>query len=148
MITGCPQVARRAGTQVIPVDGIGVAVGALLTRVADAGVIQLAQQTCGQNTHSLKNLSRWSVFNVYTTELVCLCLFAYLNPSIFTVRGGWFSQLLKSVTLHDSRKSSPPNSDEQVAIPSIKACKGCRCQPPILKPPQRFCVCDFDAFLK
>lgn len=30
----------------IPADGVGVTVGAFLTRVADAGVVQLAQQSC------------------------------------------------------------------------------------------------------
>lgn len=45
-ITGSTHVARRAGTEVISTDGVGVTVGALLTRVADAGVVQLAQQTC------------------------------------------------------------------------------------------------------
>lgn len=44
-ITGSTHVARRAGTEVISTDGVGVTVGALLTRVADAGVVQLAQQT-------------------------------------------------------------------------------------------------------
>lgn len=29
----------------IPIDGIGVTVGAFLTRVADAGIVQLAQQS-------------------------------------------------------------------------------------------------------
>lgn len=44
-ITGSTDIARRAGTEVISTDGVGVTVGALLTRVADAGVVQLAQKT-------------------------------------------------------------------------------------------------------
>lgn len=46
LITGSTDIARRAGTEVISTDGAGITVGALLTRVADAGVVQLAQKTC------------------------------------------------------------------------------------------------------
>lgn len=38
-------VSRRAGAEVVPADGVGVTVGAFLTGVADAGVVQLAQQS-------------------------------------------------------------------------------------------------------
>lgn len=45
LITGSSKVSRGAGAKVVPVDRVGVAVGALLTRVTDAGIVQLAQQT-------------------------------------------------------------------------------------------------------
>lgn len=45
LVAGGSEVSGRAGAEVIPADGVGVAVGAFLTRVADAGVVQLAQQS-------------------------------------------------------------------------------------------------------
>lgn len=52
LITGSSEVSRWAGTEVISADGVGVTVGALLTRVADAGVVQLAQQSW-YTTHNM-----------------------------------------------------------------------------------------------
>lgn len=45
LIAGSANITRRAGTEVISSDGVGVTVGAFLTRVADASVVQLAQQS-------------------------------------------------------------------------------------------------------
>lgn len=45
LIAGRSKVSRRAGTEVISADGVGVTIGAFLTGVADAGVVQLAQQS-------------------------------------------------------------------------------------------------------
>lgn len=48
LIAGSAEVSRGAGTEVASADGVGVAVGAFLTRVTDAGIVQLAQQTCSR----------------------------------------------------------------------------------------------------
>lgn len=45
LIAGSSKVSCRAGTEVISANWAGVTVGAFLTRIADAGVIQLAQQS-------------------------------------------------------------------------------------------------------
>lgn len=46
LITGSTKVPRGAGAKMVSADRVGVTVRALLTRVADAGIVQLAQQTC------------------------------------------------------------------------------------------------------
>lgn len=44
LIAGWSNVSCRAGTEVVSANRVGVTVGAFLTWIADAGVIQLAQQ--------------------------------------------------------------------------------------------------------
>lgn len=44
-VAGGAGVPGGAGADGLAVDGVGVTVGAFLTRVADAGVIEVAQQT-------------------------------------------------------------------------------------------------------
>lgn len=46
LITGSSKIPRGAGAEVVPGDGVGVAVGSFLTGITDAGVVQLAEQTC------------------------------------------------------------------------------------------------------
>lgn len=46
LVAGRAGIAWRAGADGHAVDGIGVTVGAFLTRVTDARVIQMTQQTC------------------------------------------------------------------------------------------------------
>lgn len=46
LVTGRSHVSRRTRAQVSPCDGVGVTVGALSAGVADAGIVQLAQQSC------------------------------------------------------------------------------------------------------
>ena len=53
------KVSGRAGAEVVPADGVGVTVGAFLTRVTDAGVVQLTQQTWN-NTEYLKSWTETS----------------------------------------------------------------------------------------
>lgn len=50
LIAGSADVSGRAGAKMAPADRVSVAVGALLTRIADAGVVQLAQQTWSRQT--------------------------------------------------------------------------------------------------
>lgn len=45
-VAGGAGVPGGAGADGLAIDGVGVTVGAFLTRVADAGVIEVAQQTC------------------------------------------------------------------------------------------------------
>lgn len=53
-------VALWAGANVLPIQGVGVTQRPLVTRVADTGIIQMAQETClrveRENTHT-QNLS-------------------------------------------------------------------------------------------
>lgn len=44
LIAGWSNVSCRAGTEVVSANRVGVTVGAFLTRITDAGIIQLAQQ--------------------------------------------------------------------------------------------------------
>lgn len=46
LITGSSDVSQRASAEVISTDRVGVTVRSFLTWVADAGIIQLAQQSC------------------------------------------------------------------------------------------------------
>lgn len=45
LVAGWPHVPRRTRADGFAVDGVGVAVGAFVAGVADAGIIQVAQQT-------------------------------------------------------------------------------------------------------
>jgi len=45
LAAGWPRVPRRTRADGFAVDGVGVAVGALVAGVADAGIIEVAQQT-------------------------------------------------------------------------------------------------------
>lgn len=45
-VAGRPGVTWRAGADCLAIDRVGVTVGALLTWIADAGIIKVAQQTC------------------------------------------------------------------------------------------------------
>lgn len=58
LIAGSPEVPRGAGAEVKSADGAGVAVGALLTRVADAGVVQLTQESWGREASGERTPSR------------------------------------------------------------------------------------------
>lgn len=54
-VAGRACVAGRTGADCLAVDWIGVTVGALLAGVADAGVIEVAQQTCNEKkSHTVK----------------------------------------------------------------------------------------------
>lgn len=46
LVTGSSHVPRRTRAQVSPRDGVGVTVGSLSARVADASIVQLAQESC------------------------------------------------------------------------------------------------------
>lgn len=46
LAAGGAHVPRRTGADGLAIDGVGVAVGALLAGVANAGVVQVTQQTC------------------------------------------------------------------------------------------------------
>lgn len=48
LIAGRAHISLGAVTEMISSDGVGVAVGAPLARVTDAGVLQLAEQTYGR----------------------------------------------------------------------------------------------------
>lgn len=58
LVTGRSHVPRRTRAQVSPCDGVGVTVGALSARVADAGIVQLAQQSCyAAQTQNLREVT-------------------------------------------------------------------------------------------
>ena len=57
LAAGRPRVPRGAGADGLAIDGVGVAVGALVAGVADAGVVQVAQQTWAWRWGSAASLS-------------------------------------------------------------------------------------------
>lgn len=49
LVAGGPGVPGRTRADGLSAHRVGIAVGALLTRVADARVIQVTEETCGSN---------------------------------------------------------------------------------------------------
>lgn len=77
MVAGGTNVSCRAGTDVISTHWAGVTVGAFLTGIADAGIIQLAQQSW-QIIKKIKILSNagWNfvqllLTGIFTCQIAC-----------------------------------------------------------------------------
>ena len=57
LVTGGSKVPQGAGADRPAADGVGVTVGTFLTGVADAGVVQVAEQPWGRERRFVRDLS-------------------------------------------------------------------------------------------
>lgn len=58
LVAGGPSVPGRTRADGLSAHRVGIAVGALLTRVADARIIQMTQKSCGSNKVGKKTIKR------------------------------------------------------------------------------------------